>query len=529
MVYTKQQEANYRALYGKMPPSSKKGSARSMPARSGPGRSKKWIFQAEADVPFLGKGKVYIDSKGGSKPPASSSKKSYVSRSSAPVQMGAITKQGGAVTLPTARGVVIEQREFLTSVQIPPSVSFYTYSYTVNPGLSSIFTWASRMASQYTKYRLSIEFVYEPTCPSIAKGSITMIFDRNATSPIPDSKAQAFAYENAVSSNVWMPSKYDAVSTTSELYIRTGTLPAGQDQKTYDMGQFIIAITDADLSYATTQDFGNIFINYKLTLLDTKLISNAGDFMVDSSPTFPYPTVLSELQPYYNTPFPYSYLPTSKVYGDADFFIQGAGVSPGVGDDDSAVLIGFPTGGYYRITTTFIGDQSQTYEPISYWTSADPNSLEITTDQYYGQPPNWPSQQVIQYVKVSSPAEPWGGVGTPAIGGWVIIENRSIGLIASMSLNVSIDQVSQTQAGYFKSEWAPLGSEASSRFAHLIEHPIRIGRLIHKKPMSNSSKVDGSKYFVPTTNGSKKEDEQETDEIKIANLEKQLNDLKYKK
>ena len=103
MVYTKQQEANYRALYGKMPPSAKKGSARSMPARSGPGRSKKWIFQAEADVPFLGKGKVYIDSKGGSKPPASSSKKSYVSRSSAPVQMGAITKQGGAVTLPTAR------------------------------------------------------------------------------------------------------------------------------------------------------------------------------------------------------------------------------------------------------------------------------------------------------------------------------------------------------------------------------------------------------------------------------------------
>lgn len=108
-----------------------------------------------------------------------------------------------------------------------------------------------------------------------------------------------------------------------------------------------------------------------------------------------------------------------------------------------------------------------------------------------------------------------GGVGTPAIGGWVIIENRSIGLIASMSLNVSIDQVSQTQAGYFKSEWAPLGSEASSRFAHLIEHPIRIGRLIHKKPMSNSSKVDGSKYFVPTTNGSKKEDEQEQMKLRL--------------
>lgn len=532
MVYTKQQEANYRARYGKNPPSAKRAPARSA------GRSKKWVFQADADIPMIGKGKVFIDSQGNSRVagvPATSTKKSSVSRSAAPVQMGSVTRQAGSVTLPTNRGIVIEQREFLTSVQIPSGSTYYSFSYTVNPGLASIFSWASRMASQYTKYRLSIEFVYEPTCPSITRGSITMIFDRNVTAPIPDSKAQAFAYENAVSSNIWMPSKYNTISTVNELFIRTGSLSPGQDQKTYDMGQFIVVVTDAD-ALVGAQDFGNIFINYKLTLLDTKLIDTAGDFMVDTSPVYPYPEGISFLPESLTSVYPYSYLPTSRVYGDAEYYIEGiSGLTPGEGDDGSAVIIGFPQGGYYKIVTTLVGDDTKTYNGLDWWIPGDPTAVEMTPyvagpGTYYGVDPGFYLQQMTQYARVTAAAEPYGGAGI--IGGWIYALNLACGVDPVISLNVSITQVSQTQAAFFNEQWKPIGSDASFRMAHTITHPVRLGRKMHKQNLppsklsiSNSSAVDAAKQ--------QKEDEpetvKETDEEKIAKLERQLNDLRYKK
>jgi len=173
----------------------------------------------------------------------------------APVSIGSrITSYTPSVST-TSAGSRVRNRELING-QLGTSSSFTVQnSYSVNPGLSSVFTWLSNVAKNYETYRVhAMRWVFIPLNNTSASGDIIMWADYNATDPPLTTEAQAYNHAGCYIGSVW-----EAASLSMRVkemhalgprkFVRT-TAIAG-DLKTYDVGQFNIAtVNNASLSYA---------------------------------------------------------------------------------------------------------------------------------------------------------------------------------------------------------------------------------------------------------------------------------------
>jgi hypothetical protein len=153
---------------------------------------------------------------------------------------------------------VIKHREYVGTVS--GSTTFNCSSYPINPGLNSVFPWLNSIAANYDKYRFrSLKFDYVPAVSSATVGRITLAFNYNAGDSIPVSKQQIFSVAPNEEQAVWCPLSMNVPTISETLYTRE-YLVQGQDIKTFDIGQLLLA---TDLC-AGSGIIGELYVEYEI-------------------------------------------------------------------------------------------------------------------------------------------------------------------------------------------------------------------------------------------------------------------------
>nr|QKV51312.1 putative capsid protein [Crucivirus sp.] len=183
-------------------------------------------------------------------------------------------------------GTVIRHREYLMDVISSSSAStFNIQSFSLNPGQEGTFPWLAQIASNYEEFIIEgclFEFRSLSgdalTSTNTALGSVIMATNYNAANAAFASKAEMESYEYSMSckpsESMIHPIECDPRQTPiSELYIRPGSVPSGQDVRLYDLGIFQIATTGMQ---GTSVNLGELWISYQVSLLKPKLFATLG-------------------------------------------------------------------------------------------------------------------------------------------------------------------------------------------------------------------------------------------------------------
>lgn len=174
----------------------------------------------------------------------------------------------------------IRHREYLGDIS--SSTSFTNTTYPINPGLYSTFPFLSSLAQNYQEYRFhGLVFYFNSTSATAlnstntALGTVVMSTNYNSIEPAFTSKVQMEAYEFTDSANpsvsIVHPIECDPrQNVLGELYVRTGAVESGADQRLYDVGLFQLATTGMQAA----SNIGELWVSYDVTLMKPKLPDN---------------------------------------------------------------------------------------------------------------------------------------------------------------------------------------------------------------------------------------------------------------
>ncbi len=165
---------------------------------------------------------------------------------------------------------VIEEDEYIADIN--GSVAFATTQFSINPGQSSSFPWASKLASLFEKYHFDmLEFYYRREVSEFAtngqSGKVMLSFDYDASDAPPTNKQQvldttphadAMPCQPTISLNI----NTSQMRSQDGWYVRTGAQPANTDIKTYDCG----VLSVSTYGCANTTAIGELRVRYKCTL-----------------------------------------------------------------------------------------------------------------------------------------------------------------------------------------------------------------------------------------------------------------------
>ena len=187
---------------------------------------------------------------------------------------------------------VIRKREYIGDVYSAAgsanSVSLFNVQrFPIQPGDSSTFPWLSTIADKFEQYRIEgmlFEFKSLYSDAVVTQngsiGSIVLATEYNAGDTNFLNKQQMENYEFAQSCkpshSVIHPIECKrSQSVLSELYIRPGAVPAGQDVKTYDFGDFQIASQGIPLGSAgAAVNLGELWVSYQIVLIKPQIPAN---------------------------------------------------------------------------------------------------------------------------------------------------------------------------------------------------------------------------------------------------------------
>lgn len=175
------------------------------------------------------------------------------------------------------RIVTIKHREYLGD--ITGSTAFSSRSWSLNPGDDTTFPWLSGVASNFQQYRfkgLLFEFVSTSAdalnSTNTALGTVVMATQYNVNRPNFVSKQEMEAYEFSCSTrpsaSLLHPIECNPDETPmTHLYVRSGTVPSGEDARMYDLGKFQLATVG--MQAAAT--IGELWVTYDIELLKPRL------------------------------------------------------------------------------------------------------------------------------------------------------------------------------------------------------------------------------------------------------------------
>jgi hypothetical protein len=153
------------------------------------------------------------------------------------------------------------------------SVNFaISNTFAINPGQSNTFPKLSVQSQVWQTYRFNkLRFCYYSRTGSSTPGSITLTPDYDASDAPPASEKIAASYLDAVEDGVWktLECNLDIASMFSigpKKFVRTGSLPVGEDIKAYDAGNLFVVTTDG-----TAVAWGKIWVEYDITFFTPQL------------------------------------------------------------------------------------------------------------------------------------------------------------------------------------------------------------------------------------------------------------------
>jgi len=173
----------------------------------------------------------------------------------------------------------VRHEEYIADIASTPTGVFQVQQFFINPGLSIMFPWLSRMASNYEKFRfIKLIFEYRAKCSTASNGTVISMIDYDCSDNPPATKSIMLG-QNSVDSNVWLSHEFKANpfnlhDVIPDRYIRNDLLPQNVDQKMYDVGAYYIA-TQGNTDGSTAG--GELFVVYDVLLITPQLSnSNSG-------------------------------------------------------------------------------------------------------------------------------------------------------------------------------------------------------------------------------------------------------------
>ena len=210
------------------------------------------------------------------------------------VKVNSLSTQGSVMPatagVPTfhssTRSVRVRHREYLQD--ITGSTGFSLQAWNINPGLLGTFPWLSGLAESFQSYKFhGLVFEFWSTSAdalnstNTALGTVIMATQSNAARANFVSKAEMEQYEFATSSKPSMSMIHPVEcapgeAVLDELYIRTGTIPAGEVPQFYDFGKFQLATTGMQAA----ANIGELWVSYDVELYKPRISPGvyAGDY-----------------------------------------------------------------------------------------------------------------------------------------------------------------------------------------------------------------------------------------------------------
>lgn len=199
-----------------------------------------------------------------------------------------VAKTNGA-TLDEHGSIMLEKREFVTSVNATGSADFSVQSFNVNPALKSVFPWLSQTATNFDEWE-SIQMIFEyesvisdTSVSSVGSlGTIILAANYNAGSANFSSFPQMVEYGGAVRGKIsdhivcGVESDPDKLANEAHLYTRSGNVPDNQDIKTYDLAKFQLGLYGVPTAYIAGTQIGLLFVRYIVKLSKPKLYDSLG-------------------------------------------------------------------------------------------------------------------------------------------------------------------------------------------------------------------------------------------------------------
>lgn len=157
----------------------------------------------------------------------------------------------------------VAHKELVTTVVNGNSPFFTATSFSINPGLPSMFPWLSNIAGNFEKYKFSrLHFTYRPFVSTSTQGQVIAAIDLDVLDATPTSLKDMWNFMNRQDSPIWSTFTISTPEYQPELYVRVSTPPTGTDQKTYDCGQLIVATNNC----IANQSCGIIEVDYVVHL-----------------------------------------------------------------------------------------------------------------------------------------------------------------------------------------------------------------------------------------------------------------------
>jgi hypothetical protein len=248
------------------------------------------------------------------------------------------------------RTIVFEEyvQDIITS---GTTLLFAAQSFPLQPGISTLFAWLAEQAINYQEYRFKrVTFRFETDQTTGIAGKVMYAFSPDAADPTPTNKQEMLEYGIKGKSAVWqefsMPVPLvEALGTRR--YIRSGTLSANLDIKTYDLGVLFVATSGI---VATSANIGELYVEYEVELITPVVQSLLA--AQSRSVTVTGNTAISE----------------TAVFGTAPTFVGGLAVT---GSSSGQSLI-FSRVGNYLVTMDLVGTGLNTvYAPTGVVSATD--------------------------------------------------------------------------------------------------------------------------------------------------------------
>jgi len=186
---------------------------------------------------------------------------------------------------PLSSGFRVRHREYIQDIQ--SSIAFTSQSFSINPGLSSLFPWLSNVAQNFEQYKIHGMVVYLNTLSATAVSSTNtalglwgVVTQYDPSEPAFDSKQQC---ENYVGCQTAVPSCSlihgieckPNVNVLDRFFVRSTDLTDVEDLKLYDIGK-IQLFTQGSQAQST---IGEMWVSYDIEFSKPRLPTNENNFI----------------------------------------------------------------------------------------------------------------------------------------------------------------------------------------------------------------------------------------------------------
>ena len=184
--------------------------------------------------------------------------------------------------------LTISHREYITDIYgNPTGTPFVNQGFSINPGLEATFPWLSQVAQNFEEYSIKqLVFTYKSTIQDVNSangqvGSVVTATNYNPSRGLFENKMVMMEYAHAhttkaVDTNIHGVEADPAKNSGPEgKYVRQGSVPSGEDIKTYDLGKFQIAVCGTP-AVLDGLPIGELWVNYTVELRKPKLFTGLG-------------------------------------------------------------------------------------------------------------------------------------------------------------------------------------------------------------------------------------------------------------